>query len=205
MRPQLSTSAAFGFSLAEFLIASAIGAVILASVTSMAVSHIRASATQVKIQRLRSDWRRLQDLINVEVSESKFVSIDPNLIRLCDAEGENKKLLFLMRVPTFTQGSNTFGALTDYTIIYYTDKNSGVSQLRRCGPSVNDDGTLNFANLIGRNQFGGIAPGSVVLEGIQFDPVLISPDGRTLTINPANPIPNAVTSFTVRSKVEGSL
>ena len=103
------------------------------------------------------------------------------------------------------EGSNIFGDLTRFTIIYYTDQADGVTQLRRCGPSVNRDGTLNVDNLIGRNIFGGNAKGSVVLEGIEFDPVTISEDGRTLTINPANPIPNAVTSFTVRSKVEGNL
>jgi hypothetical protein len=49
------------------------------------------------------------------------------------------------------------------------------------------------------------APGALVLEGIPLDPVTLSPDGRTLTITPTNPIPNAVTPFTVRAKVQGSL
>jgi prepilin-type N-terminal cleavage/methylation domain-containing protein len=41
-----------GFSLIELLIASVIGGLILASVSALVVSQIRASATQVQIQTI---------------------------------------------------------------------------------------------------------------------------------------------------------
>ena len=192
-----------GFSLIELLIASVIGGLILASASALVVSQIRASATQLQIQRLRSDWRQLQDLIRAEAAESILISTDPNRIRSCIADASN--LLFLMLVPIFTPGSAAPDDLQDYIITYYTVQADGETQLRRCGPSINADGTLNINRLIGLDRFGRGAPGSLVLEGIDLDPVTLSPDRRTLTINPTNPIPNAVTPFTVRAKVQGSL
>ena len=192
-----------GFSLIELLIASVIGGVILASLSALVVSQIRASATQVQIQRLRSDWRKLQDLIRVEAAESEEIYTDPDRIQSCIADASN--LLFLMEVPIFTPGSADPDDLQRYPITYYTVQVDGETQLRRCGPSINADGTLNINRLIGRDQSDGGAPGSLVLEGIDLDPVTLSPDRRTLTITPSNPIPNAVTPFTVRARVQGSL
>ena len=192
-----------GFSLIELLIASVIGAVILASASVLVVTQIRASATQVQIQRFRSDWRRLQDLINTEAGESRLISTDPGLIRSCVANASN--LLFLLQVPIYTPGGGAQDNLQTYTITYYTVQSNGETQLRRCGPSINIDGTLNISRLIGVNQFGFGAPGALVLQGIDFAPVTLSNDNRNLTINPSNPIQNAVMPFTVRANVQGSL
>lgn len=188
-----------GFSLIELLITSVIGAVILIAVTTVAVSFTNASSTQLRIQRLRSDWRKVQDLITTEVGESVVVSTNPALVRDCDTTGGT--LLFVMFVPIYDPGGPGVENITEQIITYYTIDANGDTQLRRCGPSISLDGTLNPDRYIGRDPlFGSQLPGALVLEGIDFDPVGLS--NGNLTINPSNPIQNAVTPFTVRGKVQ---
>lgn len=127
---------ASGLTLVEVLIALAIAGAALAVAGSMLVQHMRLTRSLELAQRQRDNATRLDYLIQVEAGEAAEIRYDQSMDN-CSAEG---KSLFSFVVPKSTGGYQSSG--NDSFIHYY---NSSVGDVRRCGPPVNDNGTLDHA------------------------------------------------------------
>ncbi len=110
-----------GFTLAELLMAIAIGSVLMLGTASMMISHIQAAAKSEAIQRLQEAWSRVQFLLDQEIQEASG-----------NATSSTCSSLTLTVPNPDTSGSNM-------TITYAL---SG-TDLKRTGPPIKDDGTLN--------------------------------------------------------------
>jgi type II secretory pathway pseudopilin PulG len=211
-RNKSSRPSSMGFSIVELLLSVVIGGLLLASISQVIISHIRASAQQVEIQRLRSSWRKFQDLLTTETQEAvEFSDID-NEVRLCAFQEGVDQLIIILTVPMY---SDSFisplypDTVRDTRISYYQTINAeGVPEVRRCGPYIRADGSLDPSRYIGSGDPSSSnpadwegRPGSLVLEGIRVNPAVIGPNRRSITISPQNTIENALTPFTASAKV----
>jgi hypothetical protein len=127
------------FTLSELLVAAALGLIVVAAAGSVLVSHIRTTTVQTVQLRFQNDWARVSNFIETEVGEGESLtatSVDPS----CPADN----LLFTINVPVIV---GTERILKNKQISYYQvpiDPDPGdPTELQRCGPPINDNGTLN--------------------------------------------------------------
>lgn len=114
-------SSEHGFSLAELLIVVVIGGVLMTGAATMIISHMRSSARSEAIMRLQESWSRVQFLLDQEIQEASGSPSSTTCSSLT------------LTVPNpDVSGSNL-------TITYSLVG----TELRRTGPPVNSDGTLN--------------------------------------------------------------
>ncbi|KEF41333.1 MAG: hypothetical protein ER33_11840 [Cyanobium sp. CACIAM 14] len=106
-----------GFTLVDLLITALIIGLITAAGSSVIVSQIRGSSVQESVRRLRDHWGRVNHLLDTEITASTSASAVANTSL------------------TLTQPGGQ-------TITYTFD--SSTRTLRRTGPPINDDGTLNL-------------------------------------------------------------
>lgn len=121
-----------GFSLAELLVVVVAGALILIALSSFLVDYLYQSRSLLTSQKLREEASRASYLIQIEASEARE-SIYPASLNLC---GSTFTPLFGFEIPKAVgpYASN----LVSY-VYYYQDGND----LKRCGPPILQDGTLD--------------------------------------------------------------
>ena len=139
-----------GFSLTELLMVVAIGSVLMLGTATMLISHIQSSAKMEGSMRLQEAWSRIQFLLDQEIQEARIESGSPSRVACTSLS---------LKIPNPTSGGS------DGTITY---SRSADNTLKRTGPAVNADGTLDFANQ---------AADQVVMQGVtSFCPTIT--DGR---------------------------
>jgi prepilin-type N-terminal cleavage/methylation domain-containing protein len=115
-----------GYTLVELLMVVVIGSVLMIGTASMLISHIQSSAKMEGVMRLQEAWSRIQYLLDQEIQEARIETGSPSSVT-CSS--------LTLKVPNAT-GSD--GQIT------YTRSSDGL--LKRTGPSVNADGTLDFSS-----------------------------------------------------------
>lgn len=121
-----------GFTLLELLIALALGGMLIGLASSVITSHLRTTQKQAELQRMRDHWGRINFFLETEIREGQSLGTEDGT-GICASKPN--------RVLTITV-PNPSAPSTPGRIVYY---NNGVD-LWRCGPAVNRDGTLDFAN-----------------------------------------------------------
>ena len=113
-----------GYTLVELLMVVVIGSVLMIGTATMLISHIQSSARMEGVMRLQEAWSRVQFLLDQEIQEARIEAGSPSSVS-CSS--------LTLKVPNATgpDGQITYSRSTD-----------GV--LKRSGPAVNADGTLNF-------------------------------------------------------------
>ncbi|QPN65687.1 hypothetical protein H8F26_12295 [Synechococcus sp. CBW1006] len=116
----------------ELLIASAIGAVILAAAARILTGDIRSNSSQEAIQRLRDHWGRVNYFVDTEVREGLSVSLASGTGACASVASP----YLAITVPNPAGGTGG---------IYYYNNNGN---LWRCGPDIADDGSLTFNTVV---------------------------------------------------------
>jgi type II secretory pathway pseudopilin PulG len=197
LRKHTRISSSGGFGMIELIISVIIGGMILAAISQMIVSQIRASTQQVEIQRVRTSWREFQDLLSTEISEARRVSTSVTDVRICRFNRTADRLIVVLFVPVYSERAASTNLVQEQLITYYQTNNNGTLEVRRCGPPIQANGTLDprIEFYIGL----GSTPGSVVLEDISVNTATVN--NNLITIAPENPIDNALAPFTAIMKV----
>jgi len=114
-----------GYTLVELLMVVVIGSLLMIGTASMLISHIQSSARMEGLMRLQEAWSRIQYLLDQEIQEARLEPGSPASVT-CSS------LTLKVPNPTGSDGQITYSRSSD-----------GV--LKRSGPRVNADGTLNFS------------------------------------------------------------
>ena len=134
-----------GFSLVELLISVVLGTALVSSVFYVVTGQIRGTKTEEQAQRSRDDATRLNYLIQTEASEAVTTATGAT-ISSCVAAANGRTSLFSLTIPLPT---GQFDTVTNVaTVYYYSDTNAGVTDLRRCGPAIYQNGALNFGSMV---------------------------------------------------------
>jgi prepilin-type N-terminal cleavage/methylation domain-containing protein len=127
-----------GFTLIELMVSVVIGSVLVAGVAGALTAHIRRSSNLEFTQSVRNDLSRLTFLLETEVKEGSAISTGGAVD--CAVGGTTS--LFTIAVP---QLGSTGTTLATSNIHYYATGSGNTATLVRCGPPINNNGTLNFA------------------------------------------------------------
>lgn len=138
-----------GFTLAELMISLGLGLLVLGATAFVIISHIRSTAASERSQRVRDDANRLNYLLQVEAGEAARIR-QSVVVSQCAAAPNS---LFTLDIPLPT---GTAGDPANITSVHYYNKGS---DFVRCGPSINQNGSLNFS--------GGFQEG-IVSSGTQL-------------------------------------
>ena len=134
-----------GFSLVELLISVVTGVLVVSAFSYGITSQLRSTQAQEQAQRTRDDANRLNYLIQTEASEAVNTA-QGQTISGCAAAANGKTSLFSLTIPLPT---GQFDTLTNAaTIYYYSDTNAGITDLRRCGPAILRNGSLDFSTTV---------------------------------------------------------
>lgn len=142
-RPRISDPTRFcgrgvaGFTLIELMVSVSIGAMLVAGAAGALTAHIRSSSNLEFTQSVRNDLSRLTFLLETEVKEGSAISTGGAV----DCAGGGTPL-FTIAVP---QLGSTGTTLATSNIHYYATGSGNTATLVRCGPPINNNGTLNFA------------------------------------------------------------
>jgi type II secretory pathway pseudopilin PulG len=197
-----SRRAIAAFTLVELLIVSVIGGLILAAVARIAVSHIQASGSQLRIQQLRTGWGKLTSFIATEVAEADQITTGTQPATCANMARSTP--LFTLRVPLYDL--NTPPTVADLQptapfIHYYTIGTGADTVIWRCGPPI-------YGMPVGtdKHRAGQLQPppassvASPLISGIGISSS-VDTTTNTLTITPTTSIQDAVTPFTVSAGV----
>ena len=134
------------FSLVELLVGIAVSATVISMAANLAINYMRTSNTAKWVAQTQQDVSRLSRFLKTEVNEACLVQVDSapstSTTSPCSPTGTacsetpGTKLYLLVPV-TLTDGSMT------YRVIMY-ERNG--SDLRRDGPLIAADGTLDTTN-----------------------------------------------------------
>lgn len=127
-----------GFTLVELLVSTLIGALMLLAGTYLAVSHVRTTGRQAAVHRFQTDFGRLSHLIETEVDEGTALAYGQATTATAGCSNVGVASVFSITVPVLVT-AETAAASAVRTIYYYPAEGN----LRRCGPAINADGTLN--------------------------------------------------------------
>ncbi len=138
MRPVPPPRLTSGFTLVELLIVLALGGTVLGVAGTVLLQNIRSSISIEQNQQALNELGRIAAFIELEVAEAGATATT-NAIRRgvanpCNAAGATE--VFTLSVPI----SDT----TARPIQYYTTGSGADTVLWRCGPPVNNNGTLNL-------------------------------------------------------------
>lgn len=129
------------FSLVELLIAVVAGMALFSAIVYTITGQIRGTQVQERTQRSRDDASRLNYLIQTEASEAVTIALG-GTVSNCAAAANGKPALFSLTVPLPT---GQFDTLTNVATIYYYGLSTGqLTDLRRCGPAIQRNGSLDF-------------------------------------------------------------
>ena len=186
---------AAGLTLVEVLIALALSGVVLSVAGSVIVQHMRLVRSMEIAQRQRDNAARLDYLIRIEAGEASEILYSQSTTG-CTLGGSS---VFTFVVPRNTGGYQVPG---NNSLIHYYNSSSG--DVRRCGPPVNDNGTLNHAaagqqdgiaikdallnvNPVNASCPGGISSSSEVIYALTYSsgyqPKCSSAVARTITVD----------------------
>lgn len=141
-RPHLLRGPRQAFSLVELLVAVVAGVLLVSAFSYAVTSHLRSSQIQERAQRSRDDATRLNALIQTEASEA-VTTTQGETIAACDPAANGRTALFSLTVPRPTAQFDDLGNVA--RIHYYNLGNGGISDLRRCGPAILRNGSLDFS------------------------------------------------------------
>lgn len=127
-----------GFTLIELLVTTGLGAIILAAAAALITSHIRSTTAAEIAQRVRDDANRLSYFIQTEANEAALVRTAQSIDACTGVAGSGSSVFSLVIPrPDGAAGSAANVVLSHYYL-------SGGS-LWRCGPSINRNGSLDYA------------------------------------------------------------
>jgi type II secretory pathway pseudopilin PulG len=133
------------FSLLELLISVVLGTALVSAVFYVITGQIRGASKEELAQRTRDDATRLNHLIQTEASEA-VTTTQGQTISNCAAAANGRTSLFALTIPRPTA---QFDDLTNVTTIYYySTTSSGITDLRRCGPAIQRNGSLDFSTMV---------------------------------------------------------
>ncbi|MCP9786736.1 prepilin-type N-terminal cleavage/methylation domain-containing protein [Cyanobium sp. N5-Cardenillas] len=181
-----------GFTLVELLVGVVVGGIALASIASVAVSHIRTTSRVTWNTQVQRDIAKMNSFLAVESREACAFSAGaaaptdwvngatmptPSPCTTACTTGAANEVRLL--VP-FNTGPNA--APISRVIRFYTAVNgtTGLTELRRDGPGIAANGQLNATNLTG----------SVLVDGVNTFTANVSPDCRTVTLQLSFDVPN---------------
>jgi prepilin-type N-terminal cleavage/methylation domain-containing protein len=184
--------ASAGFTLVELLVGVVVGGIALASIASVAVSHIRTTSRVTWNTQVQRDIAKINSFLAVESREACAFSAGaaapanwatspmptPSPCTTACTTGADNQVRLL--VP-FNTGPNA--APIPRVIRFYTAVNAttGLTELLRDGPAITATGQLNpTTNLTG----------SVLVDGVNTFTANVSPDCRTVTLQLRFNVPN---------------
>jgi hypothetical protein len=126
-----------GFTIIELVVTSVLGSLLFAVLAPMIIAHIRSTSTSELGARVRNDDNRIDYFIQTEASEAASVEADP--VGNCAAAAAGGATRFNLNVPRNTGRADDLANVV--RIYYYTSSGN----LRRCGPPINADGSLDYA------------------------------------------------------------
>ncbi|MFM7311796.1 MAG: type II secretion system protein J [Cyanobium sp.] len=154
------------FSLVELLISVSLGVVLVSAVSYGITTQVRGTQDLERSQRTRDDGTRLNYLIQTEASEAVNTATGVT-ISGCAASANGKVSLFSLTIPRPTA---RFDDLTNVAMIhYYSNTNAGLTDLRRCGPGIQRNGSLDFATNV-----DGIVSANTVLTVVSCNETVSS-------------------------------
>ena len=153
MRPVPPPRLSSGITLVELLIVLALGGTVLGVAGTVLLQNIRSSISIEQNQQALNELGRIAAFIELEVSEA--IAISRGAINPCNAAGATE--VFTLSVP--------ISDITARPIQYYTTGSGADMVLWRCGPPVNDNGTLD----LGANVTPTAFPLGFQLEAIAED------------------------------------
>lgn len=158
-----SKQKANGFSLAELLVAIAVGSIVFLAAAQILISHIRTNARMEAMMRLQDHWSRLQFFLNQEVQEARGASASGSSLFLTIPNSDN---------PAQTQ-----------TITYALSGDT----LTREGPAIASNGALiHGGGLVTHVVMRGVSSFTPLISAggqqqVSFSISLTDPSGVTLT------------------------
>lgn len=141
IRPRPGASPAF--SLVELLISVVAGVALVSAVSYGITSQLRSTQIAELAQRTRDDASRLNYLIQTEASEA-VTTAQGQTISDCASGANGKPSLFSLTIPRPTAQFDDLNNIA--TIYYYGETNAGITDLRRCGPAIQRNGSLLFSS-----------------------------------------------------------
>ena len=116
-----------GFTLTEMLVTIVIGVLLVGLTANLITSHFRMIGTEQTLQRLHQRWLRVNQLIRADIQEGVSLSTSATVPAACGASGS---AILSINLP---EGEG----------IHYIQRTTADStDLWRCGPEVNADGSL---------------------------------------------------------------
>lgn len=133
------------FSLVELLISVVAGVAMVSAMAYTITGHLRGTQLAEQSQRSRDDATRLNYLIQTEASEA-VKTVVGGAVAGCVASANGNPALFSLTIPLPT---GQFDTLTNVaTITYYSLTTDTVTDLRRCGPAIQRNGSLDFSTMV---------------------------------------------------------
>lgn len=126
------------FTLVELLVTAALGSIIFAAAATLITTHIRSTSAAEIAQRVRDDANRLSYFIQTEANEAALVETGQSLAACSGATGVS---LFSLVIP------RPDGVAGDPANIVRSHYYVNGGNLWRCGPSINRNGSLDYASL----------------------------------------------------------
>ncbi len=132
-----------GFTLAEVIVASAVGALVIIATTTVFAPQLRMHQRLEGRTRLQERWARVQYLLDTEIQEAHSVAVIANGLRLttCAVPSNPSDTYSLANRCTDGTTSATGTPGTDVSITYV--HTPGTQVLSRTGPTINRNGQLN--------------------------------------------------------------
>jgi hypothetical protein len=177
-----------GFSIAELMIAAALGLALLIVGADAMVSHLKSSAEAESLQRQRDDWSRATSFMESEIAMSERVFTDPtkiNIPSICNLEPSEVRLALDLKrnLAPIIYGVKTTSSLPASELNGWV----GERVLVRCGPDIliTDNDGEDYAK--------GAAVSSVLIDGLDANA-----PGQGFYVQPSSSAKSA--SFTLAIK-----
>jgi prepilin-type N-terminal cleavage/methylation domain-containing protein len=125
-----------GFTLVELMVSLVIGSLVIVAAVVSVVAHIRSSSNLEAAQSINNDLSRITFFLETEVGEGATITYGQSMSPC--AAGNS---LFTINVPN---SGGTGATLASTPIHYFVTGSSPTASLNRCGPPINNNGTLNY-------------------------------------------------------------
>jgi hypothetical protein len=118
-----------GFSIAELAVVGLLFGLIILLTLDLIISHASSTSSLIKKQLSIDEWGRLDLLLETEIREANAVNLQSASVNACSTN--------------FTPSIEIEPNLGSRKIYYYNRQVNGKSELRRCGPGVMSDGSID--------------------------------------------------------------
>ena len=182
-----------GFTLVELLVGVVVGGIALASIASVAVSHIRTTSRVTWNTQVQRDIAKMNSFLAVESREACAFSAGaaaptywvngatmptPSPCTTPCTTGAANEVRLLVPFNTDVNAAPISRVIRFYTAVNGT---TGLTELRRDGPAITATGQLNQTTNL---------TGSVLVDGVNTFTANVSPDCRTVTLQLSLDVPN---------------